>query len=105
MTGLRQSGARPYDNARRHRKNDQAWHPPCSLPGAPVFIFSPRAAAAAEATFPVMAELRHGKPIDVSGWLDKEGRGEARFPRYLRLCDTVLSNAHDDVRFFLLCIR
>jgi len=41
-----------------------------------------------------MATLRHGMPVEVCGYFQKQGAHLNRFPRYLHLCDVVLSNAH-----------
>jgi calcium/calmodulin-dependent protein kinase I len=44
-----------------------------------------------------MATLRHGNPINIEGWLSKEGkifRGKSK--RYMKLRDCVLSNHHSE---------
>lgn len=42
-----------------------------------------------------MATLRHGSPVEIAGYFDKQGKNN-RFPRYLRLVDVVLSNSHHE---------
>lgn len=44
-----------------------------------------------------MAELRHGTPAHLDGWLEKEGKFfKSRYQRYLRLRGSVLSNHHNE---------
>jgi serine/threonine protein kinase len=43
-----------------------------------------------------MAELRHGQLVSHEGWLLKEGANGALFRRYMRLCESALSNSHSD---------
>eukprot|EP00171_Calliarthron_tuberculosum_P009937 IDg9937t1 len=43
-----------------------------------------------------MATLRHGAPLELADYFDKQGK-DRRFPRFLRLCDTVLSNSHSEL--------
>ncbi len=42
-----------------------------------------------------MATLRHGAPVEIAGYFDKQGKNNL-FQRYLRLVDVVLSNSHDE---------
>lgn len=44
-----------------------------------------------------MATLRHGEPVNMSGWLDKEGKYfKTRYRRYLKLKGSILSNHHNE---------
>jgi serine/threonine protein kinase len=44
-----------------------------------------------------MAELRHGSPANLDGWLQKEGKYfKSRYQRYLKLRGSVLSNHHNE---------
>lgn len=44
-----------------------------------------------------MAQLRHGTPVNVDGWLLKEGKFfKSRYKRYLKLRGSVLSNHHSE---------
>lgn len=44
-----------------------------------------------------MAQLRHGTPANIDGWLQKEGKFfRSRYSRYLRLRGSLLSNHHNE---------
>lgn len=43
-----------------------------------------------------MALLRHGAPMNIDGWLQKEGKSSALYSRYLRLRGSQLSSHHDE---------